>query len=64
MGGYETDDHTKGTASDFAGSPDKMDQFAQWALQSGQYKKVIYKGRNMVTGTPVDGHYDHVHVSW
>lgn len=62
--GYSGDDHHKGIAEDFAGSVKDMDAFAQAALKSGKYNKVIYKGKNMVTGNPVEGHYDHVHVSW
>lgn len=64
VGGYETDDHTKGTASDFAGSVKDMDAYANWAINSGLFSKVIYKGKNLLTGTKVDGHYDHVHVTW
>lgn len=62
--GYSGDDHHKGIAEDFAGPVSQMDAFAEWALKSGKFSKVIYKGKNLVTGTPVEGHYDHVHVSW
>lgn len=64
VGGHANDDHTKGNASDFAGTKEQMDKFAQWALKSGKYTKVIWQGKNLVTGTPIAGHYDHVHVSW
>jgi uncharacterized protein YxeA len=62
--GYSGDDHHKGIAEDFAGTEKQMDAFARAALKSGKYSKVIYKGKNLVTGNPVEGHYDHVHVSW
>lgn len=64
VGGHAVDDHTKGTASDFAGSPEKMDAFAKWAVESGQYTKVIWKGRDLISGAKIPGHDDHVHVSW
>lgn len=71
--GYSGDDHHTGKALDVAppksisstpGGIKKMDDFAAWAVASGKYTKVIYKGKNMMTGTKVEGHNDHVHLSW
>lgn len=62
--GYSGDDHHKGTALDVAGSVAAMDKYAEWAKSSGKFTKVIYKGRNLMTGTKVPGHDDHVHISW
>lgn len=62
--GYSGDDHHKGIAEDFAGPPEKMEEFAQWAVKSGQYSKVIWKGKDLISGAKVDGHFDHVHVSF
>lgn len=64
VGGHAKDDHTSGTASDFAGTPEKMDAFAKWAVESGQFTKVIWKGRDLISGAKIPGHEDHVHVSW
>lgn len=64
VGGTDTDDHTKGTAADFAGSPEKMDAFAKEAIASGNYKKVIWQGKDWISGVKVPGHDDHVHLSW
>lgn len=64
VGGHKDDDHTKGRASDFAGSESGMEQYAQWAAKSGKFTKVLWKGRNLITGNKVAGHFDHVHVSW
>lgn len=64
VGGTDHDDHTSGTASDFAGSVEKMDAYAKWAAASGKFTKVIWQGKNLMTGTAIPGHYDHVHVSW
>jgi nucleoid-associated protein YgaU len=55
VGGYATDDHTKGLALDVAGSKANMDKFAKWAKASGLFRWV---------GWQVAGHYNHVHVSW
>jgi spore coat assembly protein SafA len=55
VGGYATDDHTKGLALDVAGSVANMDKFAKWAKASGLFRWV---------GWQVAGHYNHVHVSW
>lgn len=55
VGGYATDDHTKGLALDVAGNWNAMDAFAKWAKASGQYRWV---------GWQVAGHFNHVHVSW
>lgn len=62
--GYSGDDHHKGIAEDFAGPKDKMDEFAKWAASSGMFTKVIWQGKDLISGVPIDGHFDHVHVSW
>lgn len=62
--GYSGDDHHKGTAADFSGSPKDMEAFAKDAAASGDYKKVIWKGRDLISGVKVPGHEDHVHISW
>lgn len=63
-GGTGNDDHTKGLAEDFAGAPGAMNEFAMWAQYSGMFVKVIWQGRDLMSGTSIAGHYDHVHVSW
>lgn len=55
VGGTATDYHTKGQALDVAGSVTNMDKFAKWAKSSGLFRSVLWQ---------VEGHYNHVHVSW
>jgi hypothetical protein len=64
VGGSKTSDHMTGDASDFAGTPKQMEAYAQWAAKSGLFTKVIYGGRNLISGKPDKNHDDHVHVSW
>ncbi|MCU5409105.1 hypothetical protein OCA16_32000 [Bacillus cereus] len=40
---------------DFAGSKDKMDEFAKWAKTSPLFTEVLWQ---------TAGHFDHVHVGW
>ncbi|MCU5568106.1 hypothetical protein OCF55_28220 [Bacillus paranthracis] len=49
------DSHSQGMAMDFAGSKDKMDEFAKWAKTSPLFTEVLWQ---------TAGHYDHVHVGW
>lgn len=63
-GGTANDDHTKGLAEDFSGSTSAMNEFATWAKGSGLFTKVIWQGRDLISGISIAGHYDHVHVSW
>lgn len=64
VGGSKKSDHLTGRAADYAGSPAQMEAYAQWAAKSGLYSKVIYGGRNLMTGNPDKNHDDHVHLSW
>lgn len=64
VGGSKTSDHLTGRAADYAGTPKQMEAFAQWAAKSGKYTKVIYGGRNLITGNKDLNHDDHVHLSW
>lgn len=64
VGGSKTSDHLTGKASDFAGTPAQMEAYAQWAARSGLFTKVIYGGRNLISGKADRNHDDHVHVSW
>lgn len=41
-----------------------MESYAQWAAKSGLFTKVIYGGRDLITGRKATGHDDHVHISW
>lgn len=49
------DSHSQGMAMDFAGSKDKMDEFAKWAKTSPLFTEVLWQ---------TAGHFDHVHVGW
>ncbi|EOQ01061.1 hypothetical protein [Bacillus cereus] len=49
------DSHSQGMAMDFAGSKDKMNEFASWAKTSPLFTEVLWQ---------TAGHYDHVHVGW
>lgn len=64
MGGHPKSDHLTGNASDFAGSPAKMQAYAEWAAKSGLFKHVIYGGKDWITGRKDDDHDDHVHLGW
>jgi len=64
VGGYSKSNHLTGNASDFAGPAKNMEAYAQWAAKSGQFKHVIYGGRDLVTGKKNNEHGDNVHVDW
>ncbi|PGO35593.1 hypothetical protein CN977_28625 [Bacillus thuringiensis] len=49
------DSHSQGMAMDFAGSKEKMDEFAKWAKTSPLFTEVLWQ---------TAGHFDHVHVGW
>jgi LysM repeat protein len=55
VGGTGSGDHTRGLALDVAGTYAQMDKYAKWAKNSGLYRWI---------GWQVEGHYNHVHVSW
>jgi hypothetical protein len=64
VGGTKTSDHLTGNATDYAGSAKEMLAYAQWAAKSGLFTKVIYGGRDWISGRVDKEHDDHVHVSW
>lgn len=64
VGGSKTSDHLTGNATDYAGSAKQMLAYAQWAAKSGLFTKVIYGGKDWISGRKDTEHDDHVHVSW
>lgn len=64
VGGSKTSDHLTGNASDYAGTAKQMESYAQWAAKSGLFTKVIYGGRDLISGRKDNNHGDHVHLSW